>query len=82
MTTVLQTAVHIVTGRDLGVPWDHNNTLEKMLQWWITNDQQSSWDKLISAVVCCHGGGMEAGIEMCKRLGIRYVVLPVHTCWG
>ena len=58
--------------------------LEKVLHWWITNDQQSSWDKLISAVVWCHygGGGMEVGIKMCERLGIRYVVLPVHTCWS
>ena len=69
--------VHIVTVHFLGVP---SVTLEEVLQWWITNDQQSSWDKLISAVVCCHGG-MEAGLKMCERLGIRYVVLPVHTCW-
>ena len=37
----------------LGVPWDHNSTLEEILQWWITNDQQSSWDKLILAVESC-----------------------------
>ena len=73
--------VHIVTGGCLGVPLEHYYTLEEALQWWITNDQQSSWDKLISAVVCCYGG-MEVGIKMCKRLGIRYVVLPEHTCWS
>ena len=85
LTTDLQSTIHIVTGWHLGVPWNHNNTLKEALQWWITsctNDQQSSWDKLISTVVCCYDGGMKVGIKMCERLGIRYVVLPVHTCWG
>ena len=76
--------MHIVTGSCLGVPWEDYNTLEKALQLWITNDQQPSWDKLISAVVWCYDddGGMKTGIKMCERLGIRYVVLPVHTCWS
>ena len=67
---------HIVTGDYLCVPLDHNKTLEEVLQWWITNDQHPSWDKLISTVAC-FDDGMEAGIKMCERLSIRYVVL-VH----
>ena len=68
-----------IAGYLLHVPVRHRNTLKEILQWWIANDQQPSWDKLISKVIACNDR-VKANATTYENLStfIRYVVLPVH----
>ena len=66
--------------------------LEEMLEWWITNDEQASWDSLISAVERC-SGQKETADKMKRKLsndtsdapnssGTKYKINAHVFTWG